>query len=100
MPVEASNNYFNNINSENNAFWNDQQSAIREAKNAAGNSKEEFKVNEFIKYYSLADLDGVQDTSEEMVRSLKAEYYLDNPEIKTLDEFAQRKISIDCQPDR
>lgn len=100
MPVGPSENYFKDVNSENSAYWQEQQEAIRDAKDAAGNSKEEFKVNEFIKHYSLADLDGVQDTSKEMVRSLEVEYYLDHPDITTLDEFAQLKISIDSQPNR
>lgn len=94
------NNFFDDILAENAQYWEEKQNEVNDARAKAGGSKENFEIQEFMKYYSLNDLDGVQDTSEETILRLEVEYYVDNPDIKTLEEFAQHKLHIDSQPNR
>jgi hypothetical protein len=57
--------------------------------------KELFDVEEFAKLYSLRDLGHTDLISPEIIEELETEYYIKNPNIKSLREFADHKIALD-----
>lgn len=59
--------------------------------------KEAFNVNEFGQIYNLRDSDGQMRITPERVEEFEMEYYLDNPDAKSMQEFADRRRELDKQ---
>lgn len=57
--------------------------------------KQPFDINMFGNLYNLRDDDGELRITPELVEDYEAEYYLKNPDIKSLQDFATHKIRLD-----
>lgn len=77
-----------------------QLAAERRAQTAQAKSaavgKEPFDIDKLSRIYDLSDDDGVVRLSGERIEALEAAYYLDCPELKTLQEFADMRNELDC----
>ncbi len=68
--------------------------AISAAK-ATSPDKEPFNVEQFASLYNLRGDDGALAVSPDTVETLEVGYYLDNPNIQTLQEFADHLTWLD-----
>ena len=55
----------------------------------ANPDKEPFSVDSLREYYSLRDTGGEEQISPEVIEDYKASYYLKNPEVKNIEDFAE-----------
>ncbi len=61
----------------------------------ANPDKEPFDIQKFAVLYDLTNDDGKLNLSPERIEKLEMEYYLDNSEMQTLAEFAERREWLD-----
>lgn len=59
--------------------------------------KQPFNIESFATLYNLRDDDGKLRITTEVVEDYEAEYYLKNPDIKSLQEFAEQRRKLDEQ---
>jgi len=59
--------------------------------------KQPFDIEAFGGLYNLRDDDGQLRISPELVESYEAEYYLKNPDVKSLAEFAELRKKLDTE---
>ncbi len=82
------------LNTETKEYLQQRRELVQQAKTSTP-QKEPFDINEFGKRYSLGRDSGETNISPELIESLEAEYYVDNPDINTLDDFATKKNESD-----
>jgi hypothetical protein len=58
--------------------------------------KEPFDIQKLAEYYDLTDDHGKLRVSPERIERLEMEYYLDNPDAKTLKDFGERLTDSDA----
>jgi len=66
---------------------------LEQAKEEADDRKESFDIERFGELYNLAG-DFGPELSPKDIERLEMEYYLDNRDCDTLEEFAKRKIEL------
>lgn len=78
----------------NTKFIQEQRVRIKEAKLKTPD-KEPFDIKKFADVYNLRDADGKFRITPELVQEFEADYYLKNPTIKSLVDFAKRRQQLD-----
>lgn len=69
---------------------------IEEAKKNLPPDKEVFDVKRFEDFYSLTDNQGDSRITPALIQHLEYKYYISNPNIKTMKEFAEYKQYLDA----
>lgn len=59
--------------------------------------KQPFDIEAFGNMYNLRDDDGNLRVTPEVVEDFEAEYYLKNPDLKSMQEFVDRRRELDSQ---
>lgn len=81
---------------ENRRYRQEQREKVNLAKKNTPD-KQPFNIDAFGSLYNLRDGDGELRVTPEVVEDYEAEYYLKNPDIKSMEEFAERKRKLDEQ---
>lgn len=67
---------------------------LQEAKAAASN-KEPFSIEKLAQMYDLTNDHGQSLITPELIEDLEIQYYLNNPTINTLEDFAKHRQELD-----
>lgn len=81
---------------ENRRFRQEQREKVALAKQNTPD-KQPFNMEIFGSLYNLRDDDGELRITPELVEDYEVEYYLKNPNIKSVEEFAERRKKLDAE---
>jgi len=82
---------------EANVRFRQEQRAKIDALKVASPDKEAFDIQKLADVYNLRDGDGKLRITPDLIQDYESEYYLGNPNIKSLAEFAKNRRKLDTQ---
>lgn len=98
MPIKSpqSDQLVRGMLEENRSFRQEQREKVVLVKQNTPD-KQPFNIEAFGGLYNLRDDDGELRITPEVVEDLEAEYYLKNPNLKSMQEFAERRRKLDAE---
>lgn len=85
----------NQTNERHEAWIANIKNQLAETKANLSSDKEIFDINAFAKLYDLTNDRGESIISSELIEDLEIQYYLKNPGLKSMKEFAEKREFLD-----